>query len=475
MAGVLCGSPARAQTMIEPVQPLAPDATVAIPAPSPATAPSLSPAEGLMPVSPAAPDGPTFIPSDPAPAALPASTAPTGQTLSSGAYITPVEVESPLMDPTAGSNNSPSPSSLTDNDSAHWVFSVEGGVVYDDNILLSARDQKADTAFTLAPKADYRSGDLKRKRNGYGTFSYSPEAVMFLSESSENAVDHHVLADIQERFGDWLVGMDGGFERLSGATPDLGDRVERSEWKGRLRAAYDFGGDISADTALGFRAVKYAEGNFADYTEWLSETYVGYQINGAFKVSAGAGFGGLDVDSYGKQTFQRALVRVNANPMENLSLEGSGGAEFRQTDSGNDTTPVFRVSANTSPLDGTTVGLEGFREVNASGSQPGQNITRTGAAVQVRQQIGEHLSAGLSAGVETSEYQQAGDCECDPVTGKETSARSDDYFFVRPSVRYEFTEGRRAELYWSFRQDDSSVSDFSFEGNQIGLSVLFDF
>ena len=61
------------------------------------------------------------------------------------------------------------------------------------------------------------------------------------------------------------------------------------------------------------------------------------------------------------------------------------------------------------------------------------------------------------------------------MTGKATSARSDNYFFIRPSVRYEFTEGRRAELYWSFRQDDSSVSDFSFEGNQIGLSVLFDF
>jgi uncharacterized protein (PEP-CTERM system associated) len=106
--------------------------------------------------------------------------------------------------------------------------------------------------------------------------------------------------------------------------------------------------------------------------------------------------------------------------------------------------------------------------VTASGTMAGENLTRTGAAVRVQQKLGRRLTAGLEAGYEEMEFTAT-------EAGGAGSGREDEYFFIRPSLRYEITEGRRAEIYYSLRRDRSSLDEFDFEANQAGFALGFDF
>ena len=52
------------------------------------------------------------------------------------------------------------------------------------------------------------------------------------------------------------------------------------------------------------------------------------------------------------------------------------------------------------------------------------------------QQLGSRFSAGLEAGYEQLSYGE--------TASGQASGRSDDYFFAKPSLRYEFAARRRA-------------------------------
>ena len=350
-----------------------------------------------------------------------------------------------------------------------WTFSLEARSIYDDNIFLSPKGkEQGDVVFLLTPSVAYRRGDAAGRRESYLVASYSPSASFFLDHSGENSVDHTVRADLQKKFGKFTVGLDGRYQRLSGATVELSDRVDRNEAGARLRSRYEFSGRTSVEASAAWNAVDYSDSAFSNYTEWVAETFVGYQATGRTRLAVGGAVGTMDVDGGSSQDFGRVLVKATTDATGKLTLDAKGGVEFRNTGAGSQTTPVFTVTAEYRPTARTSVGGMLYREVTASGSVTDENVTRTGAAVRVQQKFGSHLTAAIEAGFEQLNYESS-------EAGAPDSGREDEYFFVRPSLRYEFTEGRRAEIYYSLRKDDSSVSEFDFEANQTGLALAFDF
>jgi hypothetical protein len=117
--------------------------------------------------------------------------------------------------------------------------------------------------------------------------------------------------------------------------------------------------------------------------------------------------------------------------------------------------------------DGTRVTAEGFRETVASGVLGGETYLRTGGALRILQHFGNRFAVGLETGYEQLAYTE--------ISDGAGAGRTDDYFFARPSLKYEFNARRRAELFYHFREDDSTSDDFSFTANQWGLSFGLDF
>lgn len=381
--------------------------------------------------------------------------------------LIPSEAVTPLMP--EGAEGAPDVAESIIDAKRQWTFSIEARSIYDDNIFLSSEaTKKRDLVFLLTPSVTWRHGDTAARKGSYATAAYSPSASFFTDESSENSIDHTFRFDGQKRFGRLAAGAEVRYQRLSGATPELSDRVDRDEAGGRLRMSYDIGGRTGIEASAGYNTVRYREAALADYDEWIADTYVGYQFSGRTRVAAGVAVGRMDVDGREQQKFQRALVKVTTDPTGKLTLEGRGGVEFRQTGAGETTTPVFHVSAEYRPTARTSVAASAYREVTASASVENENLTRTGASVRVQQKLGSRLTASVEAGYEKMEYAST-------EAGVAGSGREDEYFFVRPSLRYEFREGRRAEVYYSFREDDSTNDRFDFEANQAGLAIGFDF
>ena len=349
-----------------------------------------------------------------------------------------------------------------------WVFGLEVATLFDDNIRLSNNDAQEDFSFLLNASVAYQLGDVRRKRGSWARVAYKATGIAFVKEDEENSVDHDLQAGIQKRWGSLALLMEGRYRRLSGATPDLGDRVQRDDYQAKAGGSYDLGGRTFVEAYTTYNAVRYGEPTLADYDEWVAEGFAGYEVSGRTRVSAGGAVGRLKVAGMGTQNFQRALVKVDRLKTGALGLTAKAGAEFRQTPQGDKITPVFSASADWEPVeDSTRLTAEIFQETLASGALAGENYTRTGGAVRLLQQIGDRFSAGLEAGYEHLSYGE--------TASGEASGRSDDYFFAKPSLRYEFAARRRAEIFYSFRADDSSVDDFSFTANQWGLSFGLDF
>jgi hypothetical protein len=183
-----------------------------------------------------------------------------------------------------------------------WTFSIEFRSIYDDNIFLSREgSEQSDLVFLVAPSVTWRAGDTAKRHDSYAVVSYTPSASFFVDESDENSLDHTVRAEMQKRFGRLAVGVDGRFQRLSGATPELSDRVDRAETAARLRLRYDVSGRTSVEVSGGYSQVDYRDAALADYEEWLVETFVGYQLSGRTRVAAGGAAGRMDVAGAGSQ------------------------------------------------------------------------------------------------------------------------------------------------------------------------------
>lgn len=350
-----------------------------------------------------------------------------------------------------------------------WVFGVEVAALYDDNIRLSNTAQQDDFMFLLTASVAWQHGDILRKRNSWARVFYQATGIVFAEESDENNVDHDFQAGGQKRWGKLAVALEGRYRRLSGATPDLGDRVQRDQLAGKVTATYDLSGRTFVEGSAGVDAVRYQQSNLADYEEWLADGYVGYELSGRTKVAAGGAVGRLNVSGTEGQNFQRAMVKVTRASTGALGLTAKAGAEFRQTETGNNVTPVFNLTADWEPVeDSTKVSASAFRETVASGALAGENYIRTGAALRLAQRFGDRFSAGLEAGYEQLQYSET-------ASAGTASGRSDDYFYAKPSLKYEFASKRRAQVFYNFREDDSSVEDFSFSANQWGLSFGLDF
>ncbi|HWB04969.1 MAG TPA: outer membrane beta-barrel protein [Verrucomicrobiales bacterium] len=350
-----------------------------------------------------------------------------------------------------------------------WTFFVEGRAIYDDNIFLSANGQeKSSMVMLLTPSLTFRTGDTMTKRGSYAIVGYTPSASFFIDESDENSLDHTARFELQKSLGKLAVAVDGKYQRLSGATAELSDRVDRDEAGARARAHYDVSLRTGIETSVAYNTVRYLDSGLDDYDEWVSETFIGYEFSGHTRMGAGGAVGRLNVDGQNSQSYQRALVRVTTDPTGKITLDAKAGVEFRHTDAGKQTTPVFNLAAEYRPTGRTSIGVSVYRDVSASGSIENENVTRTGATLRIMQKLSSRFTAGVEAGYERLEYTST-------ESGAVSSGREDDYFFLRPSLRYDFSEGRRAEIYYSLRQDDSTISDFDFTANQTGLAVGFDF
>src|SRR5207248_3591954 len=102
---------------------------------------------------------------------------------------------------------------------------------------------------------------------------------------------------------------------------------------------------------------------------------------------------------------------------------------------GDSVSPVYEIAGSYRPFENTNITIAGSRRTVSSASLAGQDYTDTNISVTFSQRLFSRLAFSLGVGYTNSDYLSA--------TNGASTARSDDYFYIEPSIDLDVTR------YWS--------------------------
>lgn len=348
-----------------------------------------------------------------------------------------------------------------------WKFTLHGEVIaaYDSNIFITRRNPKSNYVFNLSPGFTFSWGDWKAQQESFVVVDYTLTQLLFVENPKEDAIEQEAVVDGQWRLAHFSIALHSTFEDLTSPDIDIGARTRRRLFRTGVIDRYD----ISDAT--------YVEANFynniSDYTtrlssvEWIGRFWFNYKPTEKLTTGAGLSIGRLDVQHSPGQTFEQVLGRVIYAPTEKLSFEGDGGLEFRQIEGSDRVSPVFNIAGSYKPWEATEIKVAAYRKVENSASVAADNYTITGFSVEGKRTLRSGLDFVLAGGFNHSDY--------NGTTGHNVPLRIDNYFFIRPSLRFELARRMHIELFYEYQQNASTNLSTAFDDTQAGVEFRYDY
>jgi hypothetical protein len=367
-----------------------------------------------------------------------------------------------------------------------YHFTVTARGVYDDNINISSFDRVSDYYFAIEPALSLGFG-AEGSENSL-TFIYRPSLFVFADHSENDTVQHLIRLQGGHEFGRLSLSLSQNVQILDGAdintlsdptghtaNIDVGQRTRHNVYTTQLSDSYDLTGKLFLSNSFGLLIDDYSSGDLISSETYTGDIFINYNYSAKVVAGIGGTVGYQTVDQSTElggndQTFEQANVRVSYAATGKISLNASGGVELRQFgDNGRGTyvTPVYSLAMNYQPFDGTSITLSGSRRNQSSASLGGQDFTETDINFAVNQRFLRRFSLGLAVGYENLDYFST-------VEGGSAS-RTDDYYYVEPSVDFRITRFWTAGAYYLHRENSSSLDFFSFYDNQFGVRTSLTF
>lgn len=358
--------------------------------------------------------------------------------------------------------------------------------VYDDNIFLRERNRVSDYYMAIEPGLTLGFGDIVARQENYIRLDYAPSIFLFSDNSDENAVQHIFRFEGQYRFSRLALTFSQDVQLLQGANltattsfpatgnPALnlnaGGNTDLNVYATLAGFSYDLSSKTFLSGGVAYTAWDY-QNNLISSEQFSGNLFFNYNYSPKLVVGLGGTGGHTWVDSPSPdQTFEQLNARFTYQATGKISLNATGGVEFRQFDNGSDSdhvSPVFEFGATYQPFDGTTLSLRGSRRTFASAVSVAQDYTASTIVFGARQRFCQRFYLGVAAGYENDDYFST-------MNGV-NATRSDDYFFVQPALDVTVTRWMTVGAYYLHRENNSNAATFSFRNNQFGLRASFTF
>lgn len=366
----------------------------------------------------------------------------------------------------------------------HYQLRLSVRSVYDDNINLSQNTRVSDFYTSIEPSIMAGFGDTEARVENYIRLDYLPAVFLFADHSENNSVQHVVRVDGQYRINRLTLNLSQMVQIMNGVdvqaqnTAGGLDQQVNLDVAGRTRfniytthgnLAYYVTGKTFLSSGADYTSTQYS--SLISSEVFSGNLFLNYNYSEKIVVGAG-GTAGVDrVDNPNPdQTFQQANVRISYQATGKIDFAASAGVEFRQFDGNNRDTyisPVFEIGMNYIPFDGTKISVTANRRTLNSAVLASQDYVVTNFSVGIQQRLLQRFFLGLNAGYENSDYFS--------TVSNSGSTRSDDYFFVQPSIAVRVTRFWTVGAYYLHRANNSSLDAFSFHDNQVGLRGTLEF
>ena len=359
----------------------------------------------------------------------------------------------------------------------HYSLKVDMRGTYDDNIGLTSQGQISDYYVRIDPTIDLGFGDTGADAANFLNLEYDPDILLFFDHSNFNTLQHVIHLAAQSNLSRLTLGMSEDAQFLKGSDVnqatttgtfvnavnlDVRGQPEVNTFNTQFTAAYDLSGKTSISGGVQWSVSDYSQ--FISYQTMSGSLFLNYIYGPKLNVGIGGSGGREFVDQpTPDQTFEQGNVRLAYVLTGKLNANASAGVEFRQFDSGRSdyVSPVFQLSLNYTPFDGSSFSLTGSRNTTASASLAGQDFSSTQFTVSGRQRLLQRFFVSLTVGYENLTYLN--------TLADVGSTRDDNYYFLEPAIDVTITRFWTAGCYYLHRENDSSLSIFGFDENQAGI------
>ena len=351
--------------------------------------------------------------------------------------------------------------------------------VYDDNINISSFQRISDTYTVIEPGIHLGFGDSAGGFN-YLTFDYVASVYFFAQQTERDTVEHLIHLAAQHDFGHLVLGLSQDVRILDGtslnnlsnttgvqANTDVGGPSRENTYTTTINATYDLTGKLFLSGQASYAISDYA--TLISSSVASANVFINYVYSPKLVIGLGATGGVNSSDGQtSDETFEQINARANYIVSGKISLSLSGGLEFRQFGGGgNSVSPVYEITGTYRPFENTVITIAGSRRTVSSASLAGQDYTDTNISLTFSQRLFSRVTVSLGVGYLNSDYLSA-------TTGAST-ARSDDYFYIEPSIDVDITRYWSVGCYYLYRQDSSTLALFSFYDNQFGVRTSLTF
>ena len=355
----------------------------------------------------------------------------------------------------------------------HFEFDA----TYDDNLTIAPDHQPGRTEqsvfyFTLSPGIQGFYGDKDRN---FLSVDYTAQVLRFVDLSKEDNENHLVTALGRYEFTKLVLTADHSFEKVTGTSTEVGDRVEREQNITHANAEYT----ISSKTSfgLGYRQefYNYLAPGLLDYSDLEGYARFYYKITPKTDLFGEIGVGFTDV-SHGGSTalYEQLNGGVRGKITSKITGTIQAGYEYRdytspRLESSDNVVASLNLKADFTER--TTAELTVSRKVNPSIVTPDNNYEATRAQLDLRQKAWKNKVTFL-AGIayENDEYQKRFTIAPGVLKG-----RQDDYYEFRAGVDYDITKNVLVGLLYQFHENRSTIKTLSFDQNVATVRALLHF
>lgn len=344
------------------------------------------------------------------------------------------------------------------------VPSASFGTTYDDNIFISNTDRQADVIFGVQAGLSLELGDFRNLQENYLIAQYSGTGYFYVEHPDQDAFNQAASLLAQYRIAKTTLQAESRFQYLTGSDRNVGNFANRSVIENTARAIYDFSEKTSVD--LEFFQGAYVYPQYLSQYDYRLKAGANYQLTGRISLGLEGVAGVLNLEDSPLQYYQQLRVRARYEATGKVAFKFSGGIEFREFENGAQplrVNPVFSLGTEYKPFDGTTFNLEAYAQSYGSTNFAGQNYLATGVSASVEQRLFRKFFAGFAISYENDTYYAA--------ASNVDATRRDNFLDLRPSLDYRPMDWLSAGIFYEFRNNASTFSNYSFYDNRTGFEV----
>lgn len=312
------------------------------------------------------------------------------------------------------------------------------------------------------------------------TLDYTPTLAFYSNAKFHNTVNHALSLVGRLDYEAWRFAVSHSTQITSDPMVQTGAQTDQTTHDTSLTASRDFNSRLSADFNFS-QAVDLVSGYNNSY-DWSTFEWLNYKFGPRFNVGLGAGGGYVLVQANGRQndsgdldqSYEQLQARANWRATDKISLQLSGGFEDRQfmtANTGDSLNPLFGATIQYQPFRNTQISLGANRSVSSSDSYlAAQQVETTTVSAGLNQRLFRRYHLALTAGYTRMNY----DAGSAAVPGSAIS-RNDDEVSLSARLSHPFSKRGTWAVFYQYSDNASSQPGFSFESNQTGFEIFYNF